>query len=197
MTDTGTQTSPQRNRHVHGAQIHSKTPVNTPVHHWTLTSHPVVMIQMLQQSGQGHLWQYFLSDITAAILYTLVQSGWPRVTSVDLVELWSRVPALLEACTSGDGPVGPCDFMDDENPVAFGALRTLRLVNRQASRTALLGLKSYSLILCTRRSIDRMNTQVNAARLLQTANLKTLQICFDLTGKCSQLRELIGGFAGC
>lgn len=85
-----------------------------------------------------------------------------------LVLLWTRVPLLLEACV--------CDEVE--------ALRRLRLVSKEASRTALSGLKSYTLKLCTdTRNTDSMIVQVSGARLLRQAKLKTLEIWIGLTGK--------------
>lgn len=86
---------------------------------------------------------------------------------MDLIALLAHVPPLLEACTS------------DQTP----AVRTLRLVCKEASRTALLGLRSYKLRLLN-NSAKIMDTNVNGARLLRTVQLHSLQVSLTLTGRC-------------
>lgn len=86
---------------------------------------------------------------------------------MDLVKLLAHVPPLLEACIS----------------VQITAVRTLRLVCKEASGTALLGLRSYKLRLLN-NSAKIMDMNVNGARLLRTTQLNSLQVCLTLTGRC-------------
>lgn len=81
---------------------------------------------------------------------------------MDLARILEEVPHLLDACV--------CD--------ETASLRRLRLVNKEASRVALLGLKSYTLKLkgvCT-------DTNVDGASLLRQTKLQSLNFHLLLTG---------------
>lgn len=80
----------------------------------------------------------------------------------DLIALMEHVPPLLEACTCDDIPV----------------LRNLRFVNKEASRVALLGLRSY----IVRLRGDATDTNISGARLLQGTHLTHLTLYLQLSG---------------
>lgn len=81
---------------------------------------------------------------------------------MDLVALLEHVPPLLDAC-----------LLDN-----VAAVRRMRLVKKEASRVALLALKSYTLKL----KGSAKDTNVGGARLLQHAHLQHLTVQLHLTG---------------
>lgn len=81
---------------------------------------------------------------------------------VDLVALCQHAPPLLKACIEDD----------------LAALRALRLVNKECSRVALLGLTSYTLTL----KGDAEDTNVGGASLLQQTRLEDLEVDLVLSG---------------
>lgn len=85
---------------------------------------------------------------------------------MELEELLEQVPPLLEACI-------------DDN---VEALRTLRFVSKEASRVAMLALKTYTLTL----KGDAKDTNLCGARLLRTARLATLTVHLRISGKQCQ-----------
>lgn len=80
-----------------------------------------------------------------------------------LAKVWGQVPPLLAACLCGE----------------VSTLSTLRLVNKEASRVALLGLRSYTLTLMGSAAND---TNVGGARLLRHTRLQMLRIHMRLSG---------------
>lgn len=82
---------------------------------------------------------------------------------MDLAALWEHVPHLLEVCV--------CDNIP--------ALRDLRLVSKEASRVALLGLRSFTLML---RGIDGYKT-VSGAALLRGTQLWNLDVDLLMSGE--------------
>lgn len=100
------------------------------------------------------------------------------ITVMDLVTLLQHVPALLHACV--DNKLNFC--RDEEN----AHIRTLRLVNRELSCVAPMGLKSFTLTLkgISERSRD---TNMGSAVLLQHARLKLLKVHLLLTGEIAWL----------
>lgn len=89
--------------------------------------------------------------------------------------LLEQAPPLLDACISGD----------------IAALREVRLVSKEASRVALLGLKSYTLNLKGAAT----DTNVGGARLLRSTRLMKLSVFLRLSGNCRQKEGL--GRAAC
>lgn len=85
-------------------------------------------------------------------------------SQVELIALLECVPPLLDACVVGD---------DDNH-----TLQRLRLVSKDASRVALLGLKTYSLEL---RGCPG-DTNVSGSNLLRGAKLQTLEVDLSLSG---------------
>lgn len=82
---------------------------------------------------------------------------------MDLVGHMAQVPPLLEACVSKD----------------IAALRSVRLVNKEASHVALLGLRTYTLTL----KGDVQDTNVIGTSLLQRTTLEVLQVHLRLSGR--------------
>lgn len=78
---------------------------------------------------------------------------------MDLVGLLAHVPPLIEACVFDDTP----------------ALSRLRLVSKDASRVALLRLRSYTVNLGNVHSL-----QMRMIRLMQ---LQALKVSLSLSGK--------------
>lgn len=76
--------------------------------------------------------------------------------------LLQRVPPLLEACV--------CD--------KISVLRTLRLVSKESSHVALLGLRTYTLTLMG----STQDINMNGAVLLRTTRLDTLRVRLVLSG---------------
>lgn len=85
-------------------------------------------------------------------------------TGIDLVSVLSRCSYLLRACLGDD----------------LAAVRCLRLVNREARRVALLGLRNYTLTL----KGEGGDTNVSGATLLQQTKLTQLTVYLRLTGRC-------------
>lgn len=85
---------------------------------------------------------------------------------MDLVTLWERVPPLLDACV--------------QDNTDASRLRTLRLVSKEASRVALLALRSYTLVLTDG---DHGCRSASGASLLQHTRLQTLNVQLRLTGR--------------
>lgn len=83
---------------------------------------------------------------------------------MDLIALLEHAPALLEACIS-------CSSFD---------VGVLRLINKESSRVALKGLRSYALMLIKSAS----DTDIRAATLLQRTNLEDFEIMVTLSGGC-------------
>lgn len=81
---------------------------------------------------------------------------------MDLVALWEQVPPLLDACLNDDQAV----------------LRELRLVNKDASRVALLGLRSYSV----RLHGTATDTNISGSSLLRDTKLQTLKVDLRISG---------------
>lgn len=80
----------------------------------------------------------------------------------DFAALLEQAPALIEACIADNIP----------------ALRNLRLVSKEASRVALLGLRSYTLSL--RGQITDSN--IDGAPLLQQTRLSHLNVQVYVVG---------------
>lgn len=87
---------------------------------------------------------------------------------MNLFTLFERVPHLLDAC------------VEDET----AAVRTLRLVSKQASQVALRALRSYTLKLEGKAS----DTNVNGSRLLRGTHLTSLSLQLGLSGQCLQIQ---------
>lgn len=85
------------------------------------------------------------------------------LAGVHLVDLWQQVPPLLSACLCDDLP----------------ALRVLRLVDKESSRSAMLGLKSYTITLVGTDG----DTTSGVANLLQQARLHSLGVSMRLSGE--------------
>lgn len=85
------------------------------------------------------------------------------------VEALQEVPPLLSAC-----------LRDDETP----SLRKLRLVSKDASRVALLGLSSYTLTLNGAAGDTNVS---GGARLLKPTRLKHLSVHLCLKGELLRL----------
>lgn len=82
---------------------------------------------------------------------------------MDLATLLEKVPPLLEVCLHN----------------GITSVRNMRLVSKEASRVALLGLRSYTLRL---RGTTRTDTNVGGARLLRNARLQKLTVCLVSSG---------------
>lgn len=80
---------------------------------------------------------------------------------MDLVALWEHVPLLLAECTCDDIPV----------------VRNLRLVNKDASRVALLGLRSYTL------TLSGPDCSIIGAGVLQKTRLQNLSVRLVISGE--------------
>lgn len=83
--------------------------------------------------------------------------------SMELLVLWEQVPPLIDAC------------VDDDKAV----LKGLRLVNKDASRSALLGLRSYSVQLHGKVA----DTNICGSSLLSGTKLKTLELDLLISGE--------------
>lgn len=81
---------------------------------------------------------------------------------MDLVALWGKVPPLLDACLDS----------------ASAAVRTLRLVNKEASKVALFALRSYTLTLTKCKEYNPLWI----ARLLTVTKLQELRVLLHSTG---------------
>lgn len=75
---------------------------------------------------------------------------------MDLITLWEHAPPLLAACISDDTP----------------GFRNLRLVSKEASRVALLGLRFYKLTL----NGVAGDTDIRGASLLRRTRLEELEL---------------------
>lgn len=82
---------------------------------------------------------------------------------MDLIALLQHVPTLLEAC------------IEDNT----AAVMTMRLVCKEASRFAMLALKTYNLWLTNSAN----DTNVDGSRLLQQAHLRRLKVHLRLSSK--------------
>lgn len=91
--------------------------------------------------------------------------------AIDLALLLEHVPPLLEACICNEA----------------ASLRKLRLVNKEWSRVALLGLRSYTVTL----KGGPADTNINGASLLQQTKLQSLEVHLLLSGKCCGI-SLVG-----
>lgn len=94
--------------------------------------------------------------------------------SIDLVAILGQVPPLLEQCV-----------LDEVK-----TLRALRLVNKDASRIALHGLKSFHLSL---KGADK-ESSVSCARMLSHAQLTQLSVSMTLSGWQLHLLSFAGLF---
>lgn len=83
---------------------------------------------------------------------------------MDLIALMRKVPRLRTACV----------------PDEITAVRILRLVNKEASRVALLSLRSYTLNLQGLAS----DSNISGASLLQQTHLDMLTVNLTLSGEC-------------
>lgn len=82
---------------------------------------------------------------------------------MSLFDLLQRVPQLLDACVQD----------------SIRLLRSLRLVSKEASKVALLALRSYTLTL----KGDAKDSNVNGARLLSHTHLETLDLHLAVSGE--------------
>lgn len=89
------------------------------------------------------------------------------IFSTDFIELLEHISFLCEACI-GDTTL---------------AMRSMRLVSKEASRVALLALTSYHVTL----EGGIMDTHVNRASLLQNTYLKTLSVTLHMSGEHGRL----------
>lgn len=98
-----------------------------------------------------------------------LQLGSTASCSTDLVDMLGRIPPLLAACIC----------------VEPTALKTLRLVNTDASRVALLGVRSYTLNVDAYADEDDPDTELNAAevKLIQRLPLTFFKLCLTLDGE--------------
>lgn len=78
------------------------------------------------------------------------------IRNMDLIELLQSVPQLLDACVQGKTAV----------------LRNLRLISKEASKVALLALRSFTLTL----KGGAKDTDVNGAGVLSHTCLKNLSV---------------------
>lgn len=107
-----------------------------------------------------------------------MSKGQPPSTETDLVTLFQFVRPLLHACID--------DNIKPSRGNSIANLRTLRLVNKECSRVAPLGLMSYHLTLKGLLE-DGKDTNIDSAKLLQHARLERLKVNLLLSGKASRV----------
>lgn len=97
---------------------------------------------------------------------------------MDLVNLFHHVSPLLHAC------INNCSALSDRMGVIqdIADLRALRLVNKECSRVAPMGLRSYTLTLKGLPGNGK-DTHVGGAALLQHTHLRCLRVNLLLSGE--------------
>lgn len=85
---------------------------------------------------------------------------------MDLVELLEKIPPLLLACICVEIP----------------ALKRLRLINKEASRVMLLGVRSYTLAV-TEADDRAQEMKVQELRFIGRLSLKSFTLCLELPGE--------------
>lgn len=91
-------------------------------------------------------------------------------TDMDFITLLEQVPALLHMCVCGHGFLQRC-------------VGTLRLINKDASRVALLALTFFKVSL----KGQPKDTNVRRASLLRGAHLTKLNVDLMLSGKHTEV----------
>lgn len=94
---------------------------------------------------------------------------------MNLVEVLEIVPMLLHMCDLS----------------SYDVVRLMRLVNKEASRVALLALNTYSLCL----QGDSTDTNVSGSSLLRQADLHFLDVHLTLSGETQRYLCLVADFS--
>lgn len=106
-----------------------------------------------------------------------INEGHLSSTVMDLVTLFQRVPPLLHACIDSNIK------LDRGSDIAH--LRALRLVNKECSRVAPLGLSAYTLTLKGFPGNGKDTHVGGKTTLLRHARLKSLEVNLLLSGEAS------------